>query len=428
VDINEIIVWVLMIFMVLGALDRAIGNKYGLGEPFEEGFMALGPLALAMVGVISLAPVLAKILEPVIVPVYDALGADPSMFATTLLANDMGGHFLAIELARDPDAGLLAGLILGAMMGPTIVFTIPVALGIIEKQDQKYLAQGVLAGMITIPLGVLAGGLVAGFDPILVFSNLTPIVIAALLIAFGLWRFPDAMTRGFIGFGKGLVAIISIGLAIAVWEFMTETQVMPAGWELAPPTDGIEVVGFIGMMLLGAFPAVYVIIKFAEKPLARAGRLVGMSDKAAGGMIATLANNIPMFQILKEMDPRGKVLNCAFAVSAAFTFGDHLGFTAAIERSMIFPMIVGKLVAGFTAIGMALFFFRKMYPAVAAGPPAHLGGDGYAPVDHAGEGSDAVREGAGSNPAGGSVAPTPTGDPIDRPAKTPVRDEPGSDV
>jgi ethanolamine transporter len=128
--------------------------------------------------------------------------------------------------------------------------------------------------------------------------------------------------------------------------------------------DGIEIVGFIGMMLLGAFPAVYVIVKYAEKPLSKAGKLLGMNDKAAGGMVATLANNIPMFQILKEMDPRGKVLNCAFAVSAAFTFGDHLGFTAAVERSMIFPMIVGKLIAGFSAVAVALFFFRRRYPAV----------------------------------------------------------------
>jgi ethanolamine transporter len=159
VDVNEVIVWILMFCMVLGGLDRAIGNKFGLGEKFEEGFMALGPLALAMVGVVSLAPVLAKILEPVVVPVYTALGADPSMFATTLLANDMGGYPLATEMAESTDAGLLAGLILGAMMGPTIVFTIPVALGIIEVEDRGFLAKGVLSGIITIPLGVLVGGL-----------------------------------------------------------------------------------------------------------------------------------------------------------------------------------------------------------------------------------------------------------------------------
>jgi ethanolamine transporter len=367
-NVSEIIVWILMVFMVLGALDRAIGNRFGLGEKFEEGFMALGPLALAMVGVVSLAPVLAKILEPVVVPAYTFLGADPSMFATTLLANDMGGAPLAEQLAIDPQAGLLAGLILGAMMGPTIVFTIPVALGIIQKEDRKFLAQGVLAGMITIPLGVLAGGLAAGFDPAMVVANLTPIVIAAALIAVGLWKIPDQMTRGFMAFGKGLVALISVGLAIAVWEFMTETQIMPTGWELAPATDGIEIIGYIGMMLLGAFPAAYVIIKFAAKPLSRVGKLLGMGDVAAGGMIATLANNIPMFQILKDMDPRGKVLNCAFAVSAAFTFGDHLGFTAAWERTMIAPMIIGKLVAGVTALFVALLFFRRTYPAYVGVP------------------------------------------------------------
>lgn len=341
--------------------------------------MALGPLALAMVGVVSLAPVLAKVLEPVVVPVYEFLRADPSMFATTLLANDMGGYPLALELARDPEAGLLAGLILGAMMGPTIVFTIPVALGIIEVEDRKFLAQGVLAGMTTIPLGVLVGGLVAGFDPAMVLANLIPIVLAAVLIAVGLWRVPDKMTTGFLWFGKGLVALISVGLVISVFEFMTGVQIMPEGWELAPPTAGLEIIGLIGMMLLGAFPAVYLIITFAEKPLTRVGRQIGINDKAAGGMIATLANNIPMFQILKEMDPRGKVLNVAFAVSAAFTFGDHLGFTAGVRREMIFPMIVGKLTAGITAVLVAYLFFRKVYPAYREDAPTAGTGSAVAP-------------------------------------------------
>jgi ethanolamine transporter len=379
-DVNEIIVWIMMIFMVLGALDRAIGNKFGLGEKFEEGFMALGPLALAMVGVVSLAPVLAEILRPIIVPLYTAVGADPSMFATTLLANDMGGYPLALELAIDQQAGLLAGLILGAMMGPTIVFTIPVALGIIDKDDRPFLAKGILAGMVTIPIGVLVGGIVAGFDLGMILVNLIPIVVAAALIAFGLWRAPDAMTKGFIGFGKGLIAIISVGLAVAVFEYMVGTnyflaneagtaQWLPAGWNgLAPPTDGLFIIGLIGMMLLGAFPLVYVFTKLAAKPLSKVGGLLGMNDSAAGGMVATLANNIPMFGMFKDMDPRGKILNAAFAVSAAFTFGDHLGFTAGVNRGMIAPMIAGKLVAGVTAVAVALLFFGRLYPKVGAEP------------------------------------------------------------
>ncbi|GAB2745128.1 hypothetical protein GCM10027174_18690 [Salinifilum aidingensis] len=60
--------------------------------------------------------------------------------------------------------------------------------------------------MITIPLGVLVGGLVAGFDPAMVLANLVPIVIAAVLIALGLWWIPDKMTTGFLWFGKFLAA------------------------------------------------------------------------------------------------------------------------------------------------------------------------------------------------------------------------------
>lgn len=156
-SINEIIVYLMVVFMALGAFDRILGNRFGLGEKFEEGIMAMGSLALAMIGIICLAPVLANLLRPVVVPLYQALGADPAMFAGTLLANDMGGAPLAQELALTQEAGQFGGLIVGSMLGPTIVFTIPVGLGIIKAEDRPYLATGVLAGVITIPIGSFAG-------------------------------------------------------------------------------------------------------------------------------------------------------------------------------------------------------------------------------------------------------------------------------
>ncbi|VEB56177.1 ethanolamine utilization protein EutH [Salmonella enterica subsp. enterica] len=51
------------------------------------------------------------------------------------------------------------------------------------------------------------------------------------------------------------------------------------------------------------------------------GKLLNVNNIAAAGMVATLANNIPMFGMMKQMDTRGKVINCAFAVSAAFALG-----------------------------------------------------------------------------------------------------------
>jgi len=355
-SINEIIVYIMVGFMVLGAIDRMIGNKIGLGEQFEEGIMAMGALAIAMVGVVSLAPVLANILRPVVVPVYTALGADPAMFATTLLANDMGGYPLAMELALTNEAGLFAGLILGSMMGPTIVFTIPVALGIINKEDHPYLAKGILAGLITIPIGCLVGGLVAGFDITMIMKNLIPIIIVSLLLALGLWRIPERMIKGFTVFGKGVVAVITAGLAAITVETLTGFVVIPG---MAPVSDGIEIVGAIALMLAGAYPMVFVITKVFKKPLLKLGSLLGMGDVAAAGLVASLANNIPMFGLMKDMDKRGKVINVAFAVSASFVFGDHLGFTAGVAQEMIFPMVVGKIVGGITAIAVAIFFINK---------------------------------------------------------------------
>ncbi|PKM51479.1 MAG: ethanolamine utilization protein EutH [Firmicutes bacterium HGW-Firmicutes-7] len=356
-SINEIIVYIMVIFMVLGALDKIIGNKFGLGKQFDEGFMAMGSLAIAMVGVVSLAPVLASLLSPIVSPVYTMLGADPAMFATTLLANDMGGYPLAMEMAQTREAGLFAGLILGAMMGPTIVFTIPVALGIIRKEDHKFLATGILAGMITIPIGAFCGGIVAGFEVGMIVSNLVPIIIVALLIAVGLWKIPDRMIKGFTVFGKGVTIVITIGTAAIIVETLTGIVIIPG---MAPVSEGIAVVGSIALMLAGAFPMVYFITKVFKNPLLKMGKLLGMNDVAAAGMVATLANNIPMFGLMKDMDDRGKILNVAFAVSAAFVFGDHLGFTAGVATEMIFPMVVGKLIAGITAVMVAMVIANKV--------------------------------------------------------------------
>ena len=65
----EIVIAVMAGFAVLGAVDRIIGNRFGIGKEFEEGILAMGSLALAMIGIISLAPVLAAVLKTVEVPV-----------------------------------------------------------------------------------------------------------------------------------------------------------------------------------------------------------------------------------------------------------------------------------------------------------------------------------------------------------------------
>ncbi len=353
---HEMLIAVMAVFAVLGALDRIFGNKFGLGQEFENGILAMGSLALAMVGIITLAPVLANLLRPVVVPVYEFLGADPAMFAGTILACDMGGGPLAMELAKSGEAALMGGILAGSTLGATIVFTVPVAMGIVLEADKPAVAKGILCGIVTIPLGIFAGGLVAGFSIMMVVMNLIPIVIIAALIALGLWKAEKAMIKGFGWFGKGIVALITVGLAASIVESLTGFVLIPG---LASISEGFETVGAIAIVLAGAFPLVFAVTKLLRKPLMKLGGLLKINDTAAGGLVATLANSIATFGLLKDMDGRGKVVNVAFAVSAAFVFGDHLGFTAGFAPEMMVSMIVAKLVGGVSAVAVALLLTRK---------------------------------------------------------------------
>ena len=355
-SIHEILIIIMAGFALLGAVDRIVGNPFGLGEKFEEGIASMGALALAMVGTIALAPVLAELLRPVVVPAFTFLGADPAMFAGTILACDMGGGALAAELTDNPDAALLGGVINGSMLGATVVFTIPVALGILRPEDRPALAKGILAGIVTIPVGILAGGLVAGFSVLMVLRNLIPIVLIAAAIALGLWKAETLMIKGFTVFGKAIVIMITVGLAAAIVQGLTGYAIIPG---MAPIEDGFLTVGAIAIVLAGAFPLVYVVTKTLKRPLMAAGKLLGVNETAAAGLVATLANSIATFDMVKDMDGRGKVVNIAFAVSAAFVFGDHLGFTAGFAPQMLPAMIVGKLVGGIAAVAVALLLTRK---------------------------------------------------------------------
>ena len=353
---DQIILWVMAAGILIGAADKIFGNRLGLGEKFDEGFQAMGPLALGMVGIVCLAPVIADLLGPVIIPVFEALGADPAMFGA-ILANDMGGYPLAVELAQDQEAGLLAGNIVASMLGCTLVFSIPVGLGLIEKEDRPYFSKGLLIGLITIPAGSVIGGLIAGFDPSMVLWNTVPVIILAAVLALGLKFIPEAMVKGCMVFGQFITIVIYIGLAAAAFEHLTGVVVIPG---MADIMEGMSAIAGIGIVLLGTFPVLTILTKVLDKPLNRAGQKLGLDKTSAAGLVFTLANSVPVYTMMKDMNKKGIIVNTAWLVPATAALGDHLGFTAGVEPSMITPVVVGKLAAGVIAVCLALFMCRGM--------------------------------------------------------------------
>ena len=152
--INQIIMYILAFGAALGGIDLMIGNKLGYGEKFENGFRMLGPVALAMAGIICLAPVLSAVLGVMVTPLCNLLNLDPGIFGS-ILAIDMGGCQLAVDLAKDPEFGLFSGVIISSIFGCTLVFNIPVGLGFINEEDRPYFTKGILLGLATLPFSIV---------------------------------------------------------------------------------------------------------------------------------------------------------------------------------------------------------------------------------------------------------------------------------
>ena len=192
-----VLIILVLIFSTVSAVDYVIGNKLGIGAEFERAFKLFSAMALSMIGMLVLAPLIAELLAPVLGFVSETLGLDPSILPAMLLANDMGGAPLAeqvasdhnvgmfandmggappaVETAKNSEIGLFNALIVSSMMGCTVSFTIPFALGLVKKENHRELCFGLLCGVVTIPVGCLVSGIICAIPILQLLLNLLPL-------------------------------------------------------------------------------------------------------------------------------------------------------------------------------------------------------------------------------------------------------------
>ncbi|MED4017750.1 ethanolamine utilization protein EutH [Sutcliffiella cohnii] len=379
--IGNIVIYIIMACAVLGAFAAIKNSEEGLGKQFMEGIHTVGHIFVPAAGIMASIPYLSWFIDKVCGPFFAKIGADPAIAATAILASDMGGYQLADVLKQSYEGWVMA-LIVGFMAGATIVFSIPMGLAMLDKRDHKYMALGIMSGVLTIPIGAfISSVLIVATNTAVreivsttsastyeftltylqIFINLSPILIFVVLIALGLYFLPDLMIKGFMWFGRILDAGIKLVLVFSIVEIFTGLfSGIFGAWGFDPimadeadQFRALETAGYIGIMLAGAFPMVYLLQKYAGKPLEAMGSKFGLSKEGSAGILATVANILAMFKLVRNMPPKDKVINISFAVCAAFLLGDHLSFTANFQPTLILPIIVGKLLAGVIAIGFA---------------------------------------------------------------------------
>ena len=354
----NVITWIMLGFSLLGAFDRLIGNRLGLGKEFERGFQMLGTLALAMIGMIVISPFLAELMSPVLNWFSSVTPFDPSVITASIFANDMGGAPLCDAVAKDPQLGSYNGMIVGAMMGCTVSFTIPFSLSAVKKENHRQVLLGLLCGVVTIPVGCFAGGLVAAIPMTKLLLNLLPLLIFSILVALGLFFIPNVCVKIFSVLGVIIKGLITVGLAIGILHLLTGYSPIK---NITPLMEGAEIVVHAAVVMTGAFPLISLLSRLLKKPLEWAGKKLRIQQNSVMGFLTSLATSSPMFCKMDEMDPKGMILNSAFAVSGAFLFTDHLAFTMTYLPEYLPAVLVSKVVAGGLALAVAFLLCKREF-------------------------------------------------------------------
>ncbi|MDO4232937.1 MAG: ethanolamine utilization protein EutH [Lautropia sp.] len=381
--IGTAVIWIMMAFVLIGALGAIKDDTVGIGKEFKEGIHSIGPIFLPVAGIMASIPYLSMFVEAITGRVFAAMGADSSMAAGALIAGDMGGYNLAHSIASTPDAFVMAAAT-SFMSGATIVFSIPVGLAMLERQHHQQMALGIMSGVLAIPVGVFVtiallkltstpvrteisthadSVHVFSMGWLQIFSNLMPIVIFVVVLA-ALIRFATSLIiRTFLIFGKVMDAMLKLILALVVIEYFTQIpSTLWNGWGFNPVIAdqkdqfrALEIAGYIGIMLAGAFPLVYVLRRALSGPFERLGRSFNISGEGMAAILAGSANILALFRLIPRMPKRDQVLIIAFSVCAAFTFGDHLAFMANFQPNMVVPLVIGKLAGGIVAMLLAVW-------------------------------------------------------------------------
>ncbi len=347
---------VVLVFALLGALDKILGDKLGLGKEFQRGFELFTPMVLSMVGMLVLAPAVGVWLTPAFEWFYNTLHIDPSIIPASIFANDMGGMTLAQGICKNESIGNYNAFVVSSMMGCVISFTIPFSIGIVKKEQHKELFFGILCGIVTIPIGSFVAGFMCGLSVIENLINLLPLIILSIIIVLGLIFATNICIKIFSIFGVLMRTASILGLVFAIFTFLTKIQINQH-------FDTLENATFIcvnaSVTLCGALPFMFVVSKLLNKPLSILGKKIGIDSTSAVCLLSTMVTNAPTIGLMEKMNKKGTVLNSAFAVSAAFTFGAHLALTMAFDPEYVTPMIVAKLVSGVCSVLLALLIYKE---------------------------------------------------------------------
>ncbi|HIW53809.1 MAG TPA: ethanolamine utilization protein EutH [Candidatus Ruthenibacterium merdigallinarum] len=353
----NICIAVMLAFALLGAVDKMLSGRLGVAEEFDRGLAMMGSLCMSMGGIYCVAVAALSGASQAIGALNDALPFDVSLPVGMLLATDMGAWPAAKALAATPELAAYTGLLVGATLGSLISFVLPTSLGSLPVHEVMGFMQGVLWGVVALPAGLAAGGLLLGLPLLQLAANWWPVALLCALLVAALRFAPRGCIRVLTLLGE-IVRVAGIALFCAVVLGVYVPGLSVTRMELV--NEVLVIVLKITAVVCGALVASRLALARCGRFITAAAKRLGVNEYAVLGLMASLVNSVSMLPLYGRMDVRGKVMNAAVCVSGAFLLGGQMAFVSSVGSGLsVAAFFLCKGLGGVLAAALALRFTKN---------------------------------------------------------------------
>lgn len=351
----NVLIVIFLIFAMIGLLDKIIGSRWGLSEPFDRGLFTMGSMVIPTISTCCIAVELIQRNICWIESITEPLPFDASLVAGLLLAPDTGGFFIAKQLAGDPAILVFNGVIVAGLFGQTISYQIPIFLSSLDKTQQSPIMRGFVVGIIIIPVGLIVAELFLKISMEQFVWHFLPIFTLCLIMAIGLIKAFKMTIKVFSTFAAGIQIVVNIMFIVTViGVFFPRIAYV----EVDAVESALIIVFRAAIVISGSMVISELILKYCQDKIRKIAQMLGVNEVSIVAMLLNFATSLAIIPLIPKMDDKGKMMNAAFSVSGAYVFGGQLGFVSSVTGGeTIMILVISKLICG----GLSVFLVHKLY-------------------------------------------------------------------
>lgn len=339
----NIFVGIMLIFALIGYIDKLFNLKWGLSKTFDKGFLQMGSLSISVIGIYCVSLTFLSEHIDLFTSINKYLFFDSSIIIGAILCPDMGGYPIVNELVTDASLVIFSGVLLTSLLGQTITFQLPIFLSFVDEREMNKVMRGFAIGIVCVPVGLLLCIPLLGIS----ILNVLPIVILCLVIALCVIKIPTLTIKILGGFAKIIKALSYIFfLMVIVGLYFPSLQYV----ETILVEDSTLMILKMCIIISGSMVLSELVLRYASDYIEKIANLLKINKESVIGFILNLTSSLAMLPLYNRMDEKGKLLNASFSVSGAYVFGGQMAFIAGVAADSVMIYVGLKLLCGLLSV------------------------------------------------------------------------------